>query len=401
MKLIHNIHLFFVTYFYRFLTFILPIFISKKSAKDGILFLENFPIENAGYQYRAKKWVDIFNNENLNAEVVTLFEDKNDFEQQFKNDDVTLFFIKSIRKRFQQCMYARKFKTVIVRRELLLYNDYGNLFMDKFLLKIHNNVILDFDDDIAAAKKQPKVITNFYGKLMCEDENKFNNSLRLYKRFVVASEYLKEKILKENINIKKSDVIVIPTCVDYDKYPAKTYNFDKEHIFTFGWIGGDHNYHLLQDIIPVLNNLSKDYKFKLLVIGGKKFEAKTNFEIDFRKWSLKTEIEDLMDIDVGLMPLKNNETSKGKGGFKLLQYMGLGIVGVAFNLTINKEIVTNYENSFLYSDNEELFLILSQILSNKFNLKNIGKKAKENIEKNYTFTANKVKYIDFIKNEDL
>ncbi|HPX76652.1 MAG TPA: hypothetical protein PLW77_08720, partial [Bacteroidales bacterium] len=173
------------------------------------------------------------------------------------------------------------------------------------------------------------------------------------------------------------------------------------HIFTFGWIGGDHNYHLLQDIIPVLNNLSKDYKFKLLVIGGKKFEAKTNFEIDFRKWSLKTEIEDLMDIDVGLMPLKNNETSKGKGGFKLLQYMGLGIVGVAFNLTINKEIVTNYENSFLYSDNEELFLILSQILSNKFNLKNIGKKAKENIEKNYTFTANKVKYIDFIKNEDL
>ena len=49
-----NIYLFFVTYFYRFLTFILPIFISKKSAKDGILFLENFPIENAGYQYRAK-----------------------------------------------------------------------------------------------------------------------------------------------------------------------------------------------------------------------------------------------------------------------------------------------------------------------------------------------------------
>ncbi len=141
-----NIYLFFVTYFYRFLTFILPIFISKKSAKDGILFLENFPIENAGYQYRAKKWVDIFNNENLNAEVVTLFEDKNDFEQQFKNDDVTLFFIKSIRKRFKQCLYARKFHAVVVRRELLMFNDYGNLFMDKFLLKIHQNVILDFDD---------------------------------------------------------------------------------------------------------------------------------------------------------------------------------------------------------------------------------------------------------------
>ena len=59
IKFMRNIYLFFVTYFYRFLTLILPIFIRKKSAQDGILFLENFPIENAGYQYRAKKWADL------------------------------------------------------------------------------------------------------------------------------------------------------------------------------------------------------------------------------------------------------------------------------------------------------------------------------------------------------
>ena len=72
MKLIHNIHLFFVTYFYRFLTFILPIFIRKKNAQDGILFLENFPVENAGYQYRAKKWADLLNKDSFNCEVLTI-----------------------------------------------------------------------------------------------------------------------------------------------------------------------------------------------------------------------------------------------------------------------------------------------------------------------------------------
>ena len=52
---------------------------------------------------------------------------------------------------------------------------------------------------------------------------------------------------------------------------------------------------------------------------------------------------------------------------------------------------------FLYSNNDELFLILSQILNNKFDLAKMGLKAKENIENYYTFTANKNKYFEFIK----
>jgi len=395
IKFMRNIYLFFVTYFYRFLTFILPIFISKKSAKDGILFLENFPIENAGYQYRAKKWVDIFNNENLNAEVVTLFEDKNDFEQQFKNDDVTLFFIKSIRKRFKQCLYARKFHAVVVRRELLMFNDYGNLFMDKFLLKIHPNAILDFDDDISAAKKQPKRITNIYGKLLLEDGNKFNNTLRLYKRFIVASDYLKQKVLAENPNILEENVLVIPTCVDYNQYPIKEYPQKIEQI-VFGWIGGDHNYFLLDSLLPVLNKLAKDYDFKLIVIGGAKYDRNTDFPIEFIPWSLDTEVENLYKIDVGLMPLKDDARSRGKGGFKLIQYMGLGIVSVASAITINREIISHNYDSFLYDNEQELIAILEAILANKILLSKVGYRARQKIEHNYTFKSVQESYINFI-----
>lgn len=387
--------LFIQIHFYRLLSFFIP----KKKAKieNSVLYLAAFFPENAGYHWRVKLWAELLEKENYKVDVLHALNEK-EFYEYSKNS--ALFMFRFLNIRFWQILKARKFKTVIVRREILLFNEYGNMFLEKMLRRFCSNLILDFDDDLSASKKQPKKINSLYAKLLLENGNSFRESLKYYDKFIVGSQYLKEYVITHS-NIKEKNIEIIPTCVDYDKYPAKIYKFDKKHIFTLGWIGGNHNYHLLQEIIPVLNKLASDYKFKLLVIGGKKFEAQTNFEIDFRRWSLETEIEDLMDIDVGLMPLKNNETSKGKGGFKLLQYMGLGIVGVAFNLTINKEIVTNYENSFLYSDNEELFLILSQILSNKFNLKNIGKKAKENIEKNYTFTANKVKYIDFIKNEDL
>ncbi len=97
--------------------------------KHSVLYLENFPIENAGYQYRAGKWANILKQNHFQAEVKTLFENKEIFDAYFRENKLIKFFIKTMWIRFFQCLYALKFETVIVRRELLLYNDYGNLFM--------------------------------------------------------------------------------------------------------------------------------------------------------------------------------------------------------------------------------------------------------------------------------
>lgn len=365
------------------------------SNPNSILYLENFPIENAGYQNRAKKWVDLLHNNDFSCVVLTILESKTDFDNALKNEPFSKFMLQAIKIRYQQCLYAKKFETVIVRRELLFQNDYGNLFMEKFLLKIHPNAILDFDDDIAAAKKQPKRITNIYGKLLLEDGNKFNNTLRLYKRFIVASDYLKQKVLAENPNILEENVLVIPTCVDYNQYPIKEYPQKIERI-TFGWIGGDHNYYLLDTLIPTLNKLIKTYSFKLIVIGGAKYDRNTDFPIEFIPWSLDTEVENLYKIDVGLMPLKDDARSRGKGGFKLIQYMGLGIVSVASAITINREIISHNYDSFLYDNEQELIAILEAILANKILLSKVGYRARQKIEHNYTFKSVQESYINFI-----
>jgi len=390
-------------YFFVFLWYsLIKVFIAKflliqkiEVLPDSILFLENFPINNSGYQYRAKKWAERLNKNGFKCEVCTLIEDKADFDQIFKDKTQIDFFIKSIRLRFKQCVYARKFETVIVRRELVFQNDYGNLFMDKFLLKIHPNVILDFDDDISAAKQQPRKITNLYGRLLLEDGNKFNNTLRLYKRFIVASNYLKKRVLQENPMLPPENIVVIPTCVDYDKYPPKHYPVTIEKI-TFGWVGGDHNYPLLDTLLPVLNQLAKKYQFKLLVIGGTEYKRDVSFEIEFAPWSMDTEVENLYRIDVGLMPLEDDLRGRGKGGFKLIQYMGLGIVSVASAVTINCEIVNHGVDSFLAHSLNDWKTILEMILEKKIDFQQVGKKAREKIEKHYTFVANKEKYLNFI-----
>ena len=366
----------------------------RDKAKNTILFLENFPIENAGYQYRAAKWVPYLEAEGFKVDVWTIVESKAEFDHYQKHNHIG-FMILSMRKRFRQILKSRHYGTVIVRRELLLYNDYGNLFMEKFLVKIHPNAILDFDDDIAAAKKQPRHITNFYGKLLQEHGDKFNASLRLYKHFIVGSNYLKQLVLERSQATQPENICIIPTCVDYDKFTPKLYD-KKNKVLTLGWIGGTQNYFLLDKLMPVLNELAQVFCFKLLVIGGESYKRDTKFDIEFVPWALNSEIENLKKIDIGLMPLNNDTRSKGKCGFKLIQYMGLGITSIASSITVNREIVDDEIDSFLVSSEDSWYIILNKILNEQVNLQGMGNNARKKINKNYTFKSNVNSYIAFL-----
>jgi glycosyltransferase involved in cell wall biosynthesis len=396
MNKIYTFLLLISVYFIKFIIWIFTNTYFKKNSninKNTILFLENFPIENSGYQYRAAKWVNLLQENGYIVDILTT--NKHISQYDFKLMNHKFFLLRNMYIRFLHCLQARKYSVIIVRRELLLYNDYGNLFMEKFLLKINSNVILDFDDDISAAKNEPKKINSIFGKIMMQNGNKFNESLRLYRMFIVATNYLKEKVLLENKNIKNSDVIVIPTCVDYNKYTNKTYS-NKIINPIFGWIGGNQNYKYIDMLLPIFNKLSNKFSFKLLVIGGEKYIRNTNFEILFTPWSLDTEINNLYKIDIGLMPLIEDKVSKGKGGFKLIQYMGLGIVSIASAITINEEIVDDGVNSFLASDSNSWEVILTNILENKYDIRNTAIKARQKILDNYTFDSNKKKYIEFV-----
>lgn len=364
-------------------------FTKKEKQKKTILYFENFPFENSGYQYRAFKWCEKLNNYGYKANIVTTNKRKSQYDFELMN--MNNYLVKCMWIRFTQICKSRKYEFVIVRRELLLYNDYGNLFMDKFLLHFHPNAILDIDDDIAAAKKEPRSLNGFMSRILQEHPAKFTETLNIYNSKIVVSSYLKKRIEKITIN-KKSKIHVIPTCVDYYKYNSKKY--ESKATYTLGWIGGNQNYFLLDSLLPQLQKLNKKYNFELLVIGGNNYVRNVSFPLRFLKWNLNTEVDNILKIDVGLMPLKDSDTCKGKGGFKLIQYMGLGIVSIASDVTINKEIVKHEKNSYLASGPKEWYNIIEKILLNKVDIAKMGKEAKKQISSKYTFDANIEKYLN-------
>lgn len=403
-----NIFFLFVFYFYyftvkglQFAVFLLHAcginFYKFFHQEKSVLYIENFPFENAGYQYRAYKWKQILFERGYTSRVDTIFENKDDFDKIYDSKwNMHRFFILSMHRKLISILSSYKYETVIVRREVLLFNDYGKLFYQKFLIQLHPNVVLDFDDNISASKSEPREIKSVFGIIMQESGSKFLDSLKLHKRFIVGSSYLKDFVLKNTIHVKSEDICIIPTCVDYQKYYYKQY-FEKDRI-ALGWIGGVGNLPLLQTLLPILNEVSVKFPIKLIVISGKEIRADVNYEIINVPWDLKTEIDEMYKIDVGLMPIENDEVSKGKCGFKLIQYMGLGIVSIASGVTVNNEIIHDEVDSFTVKHREDWQMVIEKCLSRRAEFQEIGRRAKETIHQRYTFEANLDKYVQFLQN---
>lgn len=369
--------------------------LSRFRNKD-IYYLEVFPMDGAGYNYRVKKWCELFQQNGYTTKAAVLIKNSPTFFKLTSPANLQYFILLSMLKRYFQILKALRYKNIIVRRSILLYNDYGNFFMEKLLYSMHNKVVLDFDDDISNYDNDFES-RSLFQKIMMHQAQYFFYSFKYYQGFIVGSDYLKEHILLANYQVELKNICVIPTCVDYEKYKAKEYVDDfKNKKIVFGWIGGTHNLVLLHSIITALNKLSQKKEIELLIISGvKDYPFQQEFPIKFIQYRIENEINDLLKIDIGLMPLFDDKTSRAKCGFKLIQYMGLGIPGVASAITVNNQIVDDGENSWLVYD-DDWYKVLSKIVNQLDDLQAIGIKAREKIIKNYSLNSNYKKYHEFL-----
>jgi glycosyltransferase involved in cell wall biosynthesis len=115
------------------------------------------------------------------------------------------------------------------------------------------------------------------------------------------------------------------------------------------------------------------------------------------KWSLELEIDFIRSWDIGVMPMPDSELTKGKAGFKLLQYMGLGLVSIANDVGINADIVSDGVNGFLVTSSSSWESVLERALQSQNDWARIGQAASERIAKKYSFEANAPKFIEFLK----
>lgn len=205
----------------------------------------------------------------------------------------------------------------------------------------------DFDDNIYESGE----ISKIQAKILEQNS----------KKIIVTNEFLKSKI---NLNYQKK-VILLPT-TDGDMQP-----FDKNRILdlrksTFEkeiklvWVATANNIPNINRILPILEETAFLFKtiynknLILTVVCNKKVEFIGKYLIIRNiKWTRKRAQEEMSNSHLGIMPLMYSEYSLGKGGFKLVQYMSVGLPVIASNVGFNKEVV-NEQCGILVNDLEEI-----------------------------------------------
>ncbi len=83
------------------------------------------------------------------------------------------------------------------------------------------------------------------------------------------------------------------------------------------------------------------------------------------------------------MPLNDDAWTRGKGGFKLLQYMAAGLPCVASAVGINSEIVVEGATGFLPATLAEWEEALRQLLSDPERRRRFGQAGRRRVEERY------------------
>ena len=205
-----------------------------------------------------------------------------------------------------------------------------------------------------------------------------------------GNNYLAEFAKQYNTNVQ-----IIPTTIDTENYHNKTINYEKEEL-VIGWTGSHTTMHYLDELVPVLQQLENKYDFTFTVISNEARHLPLK-SLKFVPWSKETEIKELLQFSIGVMPLKADQWSNGKCGFKALQYMSLGIPSVISPVGVNTEIITNGENGYTPSGSKEWTEALEKLLIDRSLRHKLGKQGQDTIQKHYSVNSQKQHYLNLFQ----
>lgn len=251
---------------------------------------------------------------------------------------------------------------------------YDIVFIQKVLLSkpalnilkaLNSNIVFDFDD---AVYLQERFL------------DRFNRTLKISRYIIVENEQNEEYVRKFNPN-----VIRITGPVDTSRYVPKQKITSMSGAVTIGWVGSPEATKYLKPLTAVFRKLSEKYVgLKLLLIGASDFRIE-GLNVITRKWNMDSETSDLQSFDIGIMPLENDAWSRGKGGYKLLQYMAIGIPCVASPVGVNKDIVRNGQNGYLAKTEEGWLDALSKLVSDASLRQKMGVEGRRIAQEEYSY----------------
>ena len=345
-----------------------------------VLALSPIPEEGAGCRFRIAQFIPYLRSVGIEVTLRSLF---------------TADFFRLVYKRGHYLRKASRFATLSLKHLASLrdLSRFDVVFLYREMFPIGPAVV----ERLLAMRGRPPVVFDFDDAIFLQSVSDANRVIRALKapgkvatiirhsdHVIAGNEYLAAYARRFN-----DAVTVIPTCVDTTRFvpsPAAVSSngavSSREPIV--GWIGSPTTAPYVRGLTTVLQCVRQQHPFVLRVSGtGESLEV-PGIRTEQPPWALGDEVRLFNTCDVGIYPLADDEWSKGKCGFKAIEFMACGVPVVASAVGVNRDIIQDGVNGFLASTDGEWVEKLGRLLSDPEIRRRFGEAGRRTIEERYS-----------------
>lgn len=340
--------------------------------KTRVLCLVRLPITDAASRHRVYQYKSILSSKyGICLDIVSIYpESVFQYRQRAKgavSDAIALFV--ALERTVQTIVAGTFYDAILMLRDPAPFSITWGL---KYLKRLGKPIIYDFDD--ALHLKNSRVITYWNMADVVLAGNTYLAS--------AAKKYCE-------------DVRIIPTTVDLREYRPKDDYSLKDNRLRVGWLGSPSTAPYLGLIAGALDTLGRELPVEFLSVGGLPPNL-SNCKVEYTPWSLGIEARVAPSFDVAVAPLPDDEWTRGKCGFKIIEYMAAGVPVVASPVGVQSEIIRSGENGLLANTPEEWVMNLRRLATDPILRERLGRAGRATVVAAYDLENGAQKLADAI-----
>lgn len=350
-------------------------------------FLVPYPPDSVGGQrFRFEQWLSLLGESAIEARIVPLFS-PGAYSSLYRRGHLarkTASTMWGAAKRILTTASLRNTDVVYVYRELF---PLGPPALE-MLLERRLPVVFDFDDAIylPSTSEANRIIRPL------KRTEKVDRTVAHAAATTVGNEHLARYARQYS-----EDVFVIPTTIDVDRYAPEPHRGGRSSTpVRIGWSGSPTTSPHLRHIEGALRRVLTENEAELVVLGDPEFSLPDVPNVSVRRWTREGEISEVGAFDIGLMPLPDDEWTRGKCGFKALLYMSLGVPAIVSPVGVNTEIVDHGVNGLIASAENDWIEAITRLIRDVELRRTLGDAGRRTVIDRYSGQEWAPKFLDVL-----
>lgn len=342
-----------------------------------VLAVASYPVEAAATRYRVMQFIPALEQQGIEM-MFSPFLTSSAFKHLYDRSKAARTAVALLTSTLRRLAEAVRFKgadAVFIQREAMLF---GPPIFER-LAAARLPIVLDLDDPTYLGS-----VYSVYGGAVAalRWRSKGDQLLRLADIVLCGNEEIAKYVRSRGGEARVLPTIVDPSVFAPDSKPPRA-------VPVIGWIGTQATYNYVEKLFPVLARLRQKHAFEVRVVGSlRPAPVIPGVAAVADEWSLSREIDDFRTLDIGLYPLVDEEYSRGKSGFKAIQYMSAGVPFAMSPVGICATIGEPGATHFLATSESEWYESLDRLLASAALRREMGQRGRQHVLQNYSVQRN-------------